>query len=241
MSQEFTVKIGEFQGPLDLLLSLIEERKMHISEVSIAKVADEFIQFVRQQQSFPADQAAHFVLIAATLLLIKSRSLLPVLTLTDEEEEDIKDLEHRLNLYKVYKEVARKIGALKGALFFGGLKKDTDPIFSPSSDMTKQNLYDSLAGVLRQAPTPEKKQETNVAPVVSLEEMMTNLAERVEKAFTMTFSDFVGTPEDRREIVIGFLAVLELVKRGFVTAEQNDRFSDITMNYAAPPSKPKYD
>lgn len=214
---------------------------MHVSEVSLSTVADEFIQYVRAQEAFPASQAANFILVAATLLLIKSKALLPVFKLTDDEEGDIKDLELRLSLYKVYRDIARNIGALKGKLYFGGLKRDVEPMFAPSSDMTKENLLESMNNLLAQAPKVEKKKEVNVSPVVSLEEMMTNLAERVEKAFTMTFKDFVGSPEDRREIVVGFLAVLELVKRGFVTAEQGTKFSDITMNYSGNPSKPRYD
>ena len=241
MNIEFKVKIGEFEGPLDLLLSLIEERKMHVSEVSITQVADEFIQYVRGHESFPASQTANFILIAATLLLMKSKALLPVFKLTDDEEEDIKDLELRLSLYKVYRDIAKNLGNLKDKLYFGGLKRDNEPIFSPSNDMTVENLHSYITNLLTQVPKIEKKDEVNVSPVVTLEEMMTNLAQRVEKVFTMTFKDFVGSPEDRREIVVGFLAVLELVKRGFVTVEQSDKFSDITMNYSGNPGKPRYD
>lgn len=242
MDSEFKLQIGEFEGPLDLLLTLIEERKMHISDVSLAQVAEDFISFVRAQESFPADQAASFILTAATLLLLKSKSLLPVFTLTDDEEEDVKDLEHRLNLYKVFRDIARKLGRLNesGQIYFGGLKRDNEPLFAPAPDMSTESLTDALQGVLTHAPMPEKKPEKVVAPVVTLEEMMTRLGERVEKAFSTTFKDFVGSPEDRREIVVGFLAVLELVKRGMLSAEQGNQYGDIQLEYAAKPDAPKY-
>lgn len=241
MDNTFQVQVGEFEGPFDLLLSLIEERKMHISDVSLAAIADDFVTFVKEQASFPADQAASFILTAATLLLLKSKSLLPVFTLTENEEEDVQDLEHRLNLYKVFRDIARHMSALKGRIYFGGLVRDTKPLFSPAPDMETGELHTALAGVLAQAPLPEKRPETVVQSVVTLEEMMTRLGERVEKALATTFKDFVGSPEDKREVVVGFLAVLELVKRGMLLAEQMNQYGDISLEYAGTPTAPKYD
>ena len=236
----FEVKVGQFEGPLDLLLSLIQERKMLISDVSIASVAEDFITFVREHDSFPADQAAQFVVIAATLLLIKSRSLLPVLTLTEDEEENIDDLEYRLSLYKLFRDAGKKLGEATGRLYFGGLKKDTTPLFSPAPDMATPLLHAHMIAMLKHVPTKEKKKEVSVKSVVSLDEMMTRLAERVQKAFSMTFKDFVGTSEDKREIVVGFLAVLELTKRGLMNVDQGAHFSDIVMNYTGGNDTPKY-
>lgn len=241
MNSDFTVQVGDFEGPLDLLLTLIEERKMHISDVSLAQVADGFITFVRDQANFPAGQAAQFILTAATLLLLKSKALLPVFTLTEEEEADVKDLEHRLNLYKIYRDAARALSTLKGRLYFGGLKRDNEPLFAPAPDMTTEALSTAIQGVLAQAPKVEKKPEVEVRSVISLEEMMGRLGNRIEKALSVTFKDFVGTPEDKREIVVGFLAVLELVKQGMLMAEQVDQYGDIQLEYTGNPSAPRYD
>jgi segregation and condensation protein A len=241
VDNNFLVKAGEFEGPFDLLLTLIEERKMHVSDVSLASIADDFISYIKTQIAFPADQAASFILTAATLLLLKSKSLLPVFTLTPDEEEDVHDLEHRLNLYQVYRDVARSLGALKGRIYFGGMRRDTEPFFSPSPDMNPDTLYGALSTLLAQAPLPEKRHETTVASVVTLEEMMTRLGERIEKALSTTFKEFVGSPEDKREIVVGFLAVLELVKRGLLLAEQVGKYDDIRLQYAGNPRAPKYE
>lgn len=214
---------------------------MLISDVTLSTVADEFIQYVRNQAHFPAGQAAHFILVAATLLLIKSRSLLPMLSLSNDEEESIDELEKRLNLYKIFRNVAKKLSHSTGRLYFGGLKRDTNPVFAPAPDMDAQSLHGAVLEVLKRAPQKEVRREVAVKTVISLEEMMSRLTKRIEQALSMTFTEFVGTPEDKREIVVGFLAVLELVKRGLVMADQHDHFTDITVLYQGKAVPPRYD
>ena len=85
----FTVKTKDFEGPLDLLLDLIEKRKFFINDLSLAKVTDDFIAHIQQFENLPMGESAHFILVASTLLLIKSRSLLPQLNLTEEEQTDL--------------------------------------------------------------------------------------------------------------------------------------------------------
>lgn len=216
---------------------------MLISDVSLSQVADEFIAYVRAQAAFPAGQAAQFILVAATLLLLKSKALLPIFSLTEDEEGDIKDLEHRLALLSAYRSIAKRIGGLLGTpLFFGGLRRDTNPVFAPSKDMSVKALHEAALAVLARAPEVERLPETEVAKVVSLEEMMVRLSERIERALTLTFKDFVGTPDDKREVVVGFLAILELVKRGLLSAEQEAHFTEIRMQYAGSTTQaPRYD
>lgn len=238
----FTVKIGQVEGPLDLILTLIEERKMLVSDLSLAQIAEDFVAYVRSQTTFPAGTAAQFILTAATLLLLKSKALLPIFSLTEDEEGDIKDLERRLALLSTYRAIAKKLAALLGSpLYFGGLARDNNPIFAPSKDMTVLNLADAARTVLSRAPTPIVREEVEVKKVVSLEEMMGRLATRIEKALSLTFKDFVGSPNDRREIVVGFLAILELVKRGLVNVEQDTLFTDIKMQYAGDAGAPRYE
>ena len=99
----YKVKTEKFEGPLDLLLNLIEKRKLLINEISLAKISDDYIQFIKDSGNFPMGESANFILIASTLLLIKSRSLLPSLSLSQEEENSIEELEHRLKIYKEIK------------------------------------------------------------------------------------------------------------------------------------------
>src|SRR4051812_32375972 len=101
---KFLVKHEQFEGPLDLLLSLIEKRKLFINDISLAKVADDFINHIKNFEQFPIGESANFILIASTLLLIKSKSLLPTLQLTEEEQGSIEDLETRLKIYQRIKD-----------------------------------------------------------------------------------------------------------------------------------------
>ena len=242
MTTAFSVKVRDFEGPLDLLLDLIEERKMLITDVSISKVADDFLSYLQEQGGFPLGQATNFVYISATLLLLKSRSLLPVLTLTDDEETDVKDLEFRLRLYQVFRSVAKTFPNGGARIFFGNGIGITEPIFLPSKDLSLQAISDAMNRILAQAPQKIKNPEVSVATVISLEEMIDRLSERIQKAIQMTFRDFAGkNAEDKREIVVGFLAMLELVKRGLVLVNQEQQFGDIHMNYGGNLGAPTYD
>src|SRR3989344_4656847 len=87
----FSIKTPLYEGPFELILNLIEERKLLVSDISLSSVTDEFIQHVKNQAAFPMEEAANFVSVAATILLIKSKSLIPELTLTNDEETDIRD------------------------------------------------------------------------------------------------------------------------------------------------------
>ncbi|MCH7756829.1 segregation/condensation protein A [Patescibacteria group bacterium] len=149
-SAEFSIRTEVFEGPLDLLLTLIEKRKLFINDISLSCVTDDFIAYTKKINDFPISQAAHFVLIASTLLLLKSRSLLPTLSLTDEEEGNIEDLEHRLKLYKYFKKLSREIenNFGKNIIFPRTFVKSFEPLFSPPSDLTVQLMDSSLKNIL---------------------------------------------------------------------------------------------
>lgn len=121
----YKVKTGVFEGPLELLLSLIEARKLFINEISLAEVTADYLAYIKNISSFRMNDATQFLVIASTLLLIKSRSLLPNLNLTEKEEDKIIDLEDRLKKYKAIKESAILIKDQfgKNILFLAGEKK----------------------------------------------------------------------------------------------------------------------
>ncbi len=225
----FVIKHEQFEGPLDLLLTLIEKRKLFVNDISLSKVTDDYIEYL-QKNSFTMGDAASFILIASTLLLIKSKSLLPALTLTDEEEKDVSDLQIRLSLYEIYRRASNKIRGLFGKtiLFSRNKSKITDPVFSPDASMTLKNLHTAVQGVINALPKKEKLPEIKVKKIMSLEEMIDSLSTRVQSSLRMSFKDFSKTKE-RVEVIVSFLALLELVKNGVVLAEQSESFSDIHM------------
>jgi len=241
MTTAFAVKVRDFEGPLDLLLNLIEERKMLVSDVSLSKVADDFLAYLREENTLPLGETAHFLVVSATLLLLKSRSLLPVLLLTEDEEEDIHDLEFRLKLYQAVKTAAKYLPNGDSRIFFGGGTTVAEPMFVPSPDLSKDSIEEAMLRVLESVPKTEKRSEVSVKTVISIEEMMQRLSERIQKALQMTFTEFAGSESDKREVVVSFLAMLELTKRGLVLVEQQRSFGDITMHYSGEPAAPRYD
>lgn len=232
MDTDFKVRVGEFEGPLELVLDLIEKRKLHISDVSLSQVADEFIEYIKSFEEFPMADSADFILVASTLLLIKSKSLLPNLQLSEEEQGSIEDLENRLATYKKYKDLAANIGKMFGNfLYFAEEKKKINVVFSPTPDISLLSLKNALNQVLQNMPQKtEELPKVVIDKIISLEEMVDKLSERIEKSLKTSFKDFsqMGKAE-KVNVIVGFLAMLELVKRGLVRVSQDKHFEDISI------------
>lgn len=226
----FTIETSVFQGPLDVLLDLIEKRKLLINDVSLASVADEYMDYINRNQDKILSETTQFVAIASTLLLIKSKSLLPVLELTDEEEKSIEDLEYRLTLYKLFRHAGTTIGKEFGNApqFSKTYKQRQEPIFMPDSYVEKEKLYTSMKEVIHNLPKKIFKKNVSVKKLVSLEDTMKDLHSRVSNTFKMSFSQFSGN-EDKSKVIVSFLAVLELVKQGMLMARQQQRFADFEL------------
>jgi segregation and condensation protein A len=245
MTSQFNVKTEAFEGPLDLLLSLIEKRKLFINDISLAKVADDYILYIQKSNELPMGETAHFILVASTLLLIKSKSLLPTLALTEEEEESVHDLELRLKLYKRFKELSQHTSErFGGRIIFAKLSsKNISPVFSPGDEITVIATLQSIKELLKNLPKEEKLPRAMVQKIVSLEEMIDRLTVRVTETLKINFSEFakeqegkvntgskhIVTREERAHVIVSFLAMLELVKQGIIHATQSSESEDITL------------
>lgn len=240
LATRFTVRTEAYEGPLELIIELIEKRKLLVNELSLAQVTDDFISHVKSGEHFPMEDATNFISVAATLLLIKSRSLLPDLELSHEEEEDVKDLERRLKLYETARTAARDLGRRFGRrMMHSRGEREPDVVFAPSRDMTKEHLEQALRILLASKEKEETLPEVRLKPLVSIEEMMDDLRGRVERALTVSFKEFTGHRTERVEVIVSFLALLELVKMGAVEAAQYDAWGDIQItNLSA--SVPRY-
>lgn len=239
MEEEYRIKTEVFEGPLDTLLSLIEKRKLFINDISLAQVADDYIAYVKGLENFPIADSAHFILIASTLVLIKSKSLLPNLTLSEEEQQDIEDLEKRLSEYQKYKALSTHLKE-KFGINISYLKlpfKEKKIVFSPDKNMTTAYLFETIGQVISNMPKKELVPKAIVQKVISLEEMIENLTERITSSFKMNFSDFSGmkkgnpikVKEEKINVIVSFLAMLELVKQGIIQVRQDRDFHDIEM------------
>lgn len=224
----FDIEAVGFKGPLEMLLELIEKRQLLVNDVSLAAVADEYIAYARELEAHPVAETAQFVLVASTLLLIKSKSLLPVLELTDEEESGIEELETRLRLYQLFRDAAGRVRERFGVLmaYERPFTEPADPLFVPDEYAAVGALNDAIRRVLQNLPKKEQKPEARVRKVISLEDMMKRLEERILRQFRTSFRDFTKDAE-RGDVIVGFLAVLELVKQGSVSVRQEGRFADI--------------
>lgn len=230
-SDTYKVKTPIFEGPLDLLLNLIERRKLLINEISLAAVADDFIAYIRGLEKFPVAESANFILAASTLVLIKSRSLLPALALTEEEEGSVAELERRLKIYQRTRELSRGIGALFGKRpIFLPKPPERAPVFSPDSRLSIAFIAELIGEILKNLPKTEKLTRAVVEKVVSLEEMIESLTKRVNTCLKMSFHEFAKVGKEKKvNVVVSFLAMLELVKQGVIAVTQDESFGNIEM------------
>lgn len=231
--ETYHIRTKVFDGPLDLLLSLIEKRKLLINDISIAEVTDDYLKHLEQHSEMPLAETAQFVLVGATLLLIKSKSLLPVLSLTHEEQDSIVDLELRLKIFDRYKTISRGLVELYGAntMYSRHIVHRRKVEFSPDDTMTLENIALAMGGVLANLPKFKPAlTKTVVQKVISLEEMMDRLSERINEGIKVSFRQFSSSaPEGKLNVIVSFLAMLELVHQGIIRVEQHESFSDIHM------------
>jgi len=238
MAENFVAKTDIYEGPLDLLLSLIEKRKLFINDISLSKVSDDFIKYIETKENFPMGATSDFILIASTLLLIKSKSLLPNLDLSSDEQSDIDDLERRLEIDKVFKEISNSISKVFGdkIIFTRGMLKVSEVVFTPDESINIHSLQNELARLISELSKKESLPKVTVQKIISLEDMIIKLTERVNESLSLSFKEFSHTKKgggkrvgraDKLNIIVGFLALLELVRRGIINANQSNSGSDI--------------
>jgi segregation and condensation protein A len=226
------VKTPVYEGPLDLLLELIEKRKLLINDISLAEVTDEYIARVNTLENLPVEETANFISLAATLLLIKSRSLLPTLAISEEENRDIRELEYRLAMYQIIKQAAQGLEKRWGrSILFEGAYPEPEPLFIPDDSITIVSLRQAALNLIDGFPKAFALPKVGVKKIISIEEMITALAERVSSAMSVSFREFsgLGTRKVKSEVIISFLALLELVKQGIINATQEAEFGDIRL------------
>lgn len=227
----YVVRTARFEGPLHLLLDFIERRKLLINDISLSAVADDFLSHIKELPELPLNETAEFVSLAATLLLIKSRSLLPMLAITDEERGDIADLERRLAQLKIYRAAAAVLEkswlSTPSAAHVG---QTPEPVFAPDSATAAAPLKEAIERVLMLFPKPQALRTAVVKTVISLEEMIVRLTERIGSQLRMSFKEFSGQGKAAKDdIIVSFLALLELIKQGIIKAEQEGAFGDIAL------------
>lgn len=222
-------QLEQFSGPLDLLLSLIDEEKMDISEISLSTVTEQYLNYLNQIENRKPEELADFLLIAARLLLLKSKKLLP--QLDSEEEEGGSSLEEQLRLYKVFVEASRKIHQAwqenQRAVFrIEPLRRPEK--FIPPGNLALEAMKESLVKLLQRIQPLKPLLQAHIDKTVSLEEKI-NQIRALLSGGAVNFSAVLRDSQNRTEVIIGFLALLELVKQKAVFLKQKQSFNDIVI------------
>lgn len=240
MTDRFEFSTQSFQGPLEALLNMVEERKMTISDVSLSQVCDAYLAYVEKLPSLPLGETAQFILVASTLLLIKSRSLLPNLELSVEERESVEELERRLARYAIYRRAAKLLRKEWGRapLFFAKRAPERPAVFSPA-EASQNSILAAAHRLLNTLPKPEALVQAAVAPILALEDVIRSLKDRLASAFKARFSELTKGA-DKESRIVHFLAMLELVRHGGASVTQDKLFEDITIELEGVSGVPRF-
>lgn len=229
----FTVKLEQFEGPLDLLLELIQKEKLEITQISLAKVTDSYLGHLRENLDISSDNLSDFLVVAARLILIKSKALLPILELTTDEEESIQDLEARLALYKRFKEVSELLGAQFDKREFSFSRKGFEGVkqgFFPPPNIDIGILEKTMSRILAEMPKADKLAEERVKEVITLEQKIIELKSSLQQRIETSFKTLTKNAKDKTEIIVTFLAILELFKEKIIIVEQKEIFGEIMIS-----------
>lgn len=227
---KYTVKLAAFEGPLELLLDLIEREELAISDVSLARITDEFLGYISQFQEREPAHLSDFLVVAAKLILIKSKTLLPSFAVSEEEEADIMQLKEKLVQYQKIRQASRAVASLirrKESAYYRSSSLKCVAVFLPPEGISGETLKDYFASVSqREEAGIEKHESLKIDPVVSFEEKIKNIRARLTENIEQSFSVMYDTSA-KIHIIIAFLAVLELIKQSFLKAEQQELFGEI--------------
>jgi segregation and condensation protein A len=226
-------RLPEFEGPLDLLLQLIEHRELDITRVSLAAVTDQFLDVISRPGNIELSQLADYLIIAAKLILIKSRMLLPQPETPEAEEENVgDDLVRQLREYKMFKRVAAFLRerVRQGLRAYPRLAPPPRP--KPTTFRLEGVSPDDLARALMRAlrVRPALPQGTLTVPLsVSIDQEIHKILDVTARQSSVQFTHLLARAQTRIEIIVTFLAILELIKRLQIRAQQDRLFGEIVL------------
>ncbi len=228
------IKLEQFEGPLALLVKLIDKAELDITQVSLAKIADQYIAQLRAMTTkINPEEMADFLVVASRLLLIKAKALLPYLL--PEEEQAIEDFEQQLRMYKEFLEASKKIEKMVAGKHFMFEREFNRKalvanlgIFSPPTNLKlsmMSEIYMELISHIK--PLIEKMEEGTVEMVINIEEKIRFIEETVIGKIRSRFSEIIKKAHSKVEVIVSFLAMLELMKQRTISADQAELFSEI--------------
>lgn len=229
MPTPYTVAVEQFTGPLDLLLSLIADEKMSVGELALSKVTEQFVAYVEslEEDQISPEELADFLVVAAKLLLLKSKALLPMFL---KEEEDGPSLAEQLRLYKAFVDASKAVNTLwlqTGMGFFRIEPMRKPAGFVPPANVTMDSVHRTMIQLINRLAPPKPLPRTSMDKAVSLKEKINTLKTLIQKHKNMLFHHTIDNVRNKTEVIVSFLALLELVKQQEIMFSQETQFGDI--------------
>jgi len=220
-------KLKQFTGPLDLLLSLIDDQKMDISEIALSEVTEQYLAHLESIEEAEPQELADFLVVATRLLYIKSKLLLPSLA---GDEDDGAQLEDQLRLYRAFVEASKKLNKMWLDETHGYVR--IEPPTKPTHIEMPANvhldvLHSVMVHIITRLAPPKPLPQAYIDRAVSLKEKVETLRNLLKKARRVGFTELLEDANSRTEIIVSFLALLELVKQHTAVINQTDNFSNI--------------
>lgn len=233
-------KLKDFDGPLDLLLTLIGKAQIDIRDIFVSEITEQYLEIVRNAPDLDMDEASDFILMAATLLEIKSRAMLPKPPKSEEETDPETELIRRLEEYKRFRETAESMKEFEDAAKRVFTKLPEEYPLPPQeielTGLTLEGLREAFLRIWQRKPQFDDDPESNhYAPrnihrdSHTVQDCMLNLMYRIKKKKKIRFEDAFSEAPTREEVVTYFLAVLELLKLGQMHARQDDVYGSIVL------------
>jgi len=233
----YHIRLDNFDGPFDVLLTMLDEKKMDIKDVSLVAVTDQFVQFIEKQKGLNIADLADFLNVAANLLLLKSKAILPSLELEEKEEEDLELFKSRLERYKQLQELSvflKNFLKKQGCMFSREESHKIPYGFYPPVKLTLEMLRKAIAdvdGEKQRFQEIEILPEESIQEIVSLEEKVRILQSLIKGKKKNSFSD-IAKNKPSLEIIVSFLALLELIKQDSIRVYQKEIFGEIEFHRA---------
>jgi segregation and condensation protein A len=232
-TDNFQLQLNVFEGPLDLLLYLIDQQELDITAVSLVQVTDQYLTYLRSGEQVDATALAEFIAIGARLLYLKSRALLPQPETDIEPDEDLgDDLVQRLREYRRYKEAAAALQDIQdtGLRAYPRLAPPQNlPLPTGLTDVTLERMAQILREVLERQPEEEEEPGVVERREVTVEEKVELLEGDLRRQGQVSFRVFISSCRSKLEVIVSFMAILEMIKMLKLWAEQDDTFGDINL------------
>jgi segregation and condensation protein A len=231
--QPYKVDTEVYQGPLDLLLQLIERAELDITKLALAQVTDQFLSYMRTLEELRAERVSEFLVVAARLMQIKSEALLPRPVVRQPDEEDPgQALVQQLMMYKRFKEVAGLLAGRQEERMRSYLRMAPPPKVEGRldlSDTTVEDIFKAAIKVFTKADARAPLRTVVAAPRVTIREKIKMIADVFRQKASTSFRELISGTPGRMHVVVTFLAVLELVRRYRIAAKQDALFQDIEL------------